>query len=203
VARLSARPAVVGAVVLAAGALLSGCSATNPITTSMAYAASDGVRTTLGELTAENLMLVAAAADGPAALQGALANNGDETLTVEISLGSTTERVRVGGHETVLIGGERGEDLVFTTPVGPGAIAEMTLATDAAGETTAPVPVLDGTLPEYADLVPEPEPTASPTADATEQPGAEATEPTETSETDEAAQGESDQPGGNTESAEG
>ncbi len=157
--RTSARPVAAGAVVLAA--LLSGCSATNPITTEVAYAASDGVRTTLGDLTAENLMLVAAAADEPGALQGALSNRGDEDLTVELGTTGGSERIRVEAGRTVLLGGSEGEDVVLPTPAPPGATADLTLSTAAAGETTVPVPVLDGTLPEYADLVPQPEPSAT------------------------------------------
>jgi hypothetical protein len=151
--RTSARPVAVGAVA-ALAAVLSGCSATNPITTEVAYSASDGVRASLGDLTAENLLLVAAAADSPGALQGALSNRGDEALTVEIATGSSTERIRVGSGETLLLGGTEGEDVVLEAPEAPGATAEMTLITDAAGSVAVQVPVLDGTLPEYAELVP-------------------------------------------------
>ncbi|WP_205693034.1 hypothetical protein [Cellulomonas sp. IC4_254] len=200
--RTSARPVVVGAV-LALAAALSGCSVTNEITTERPYSASDGVRATLGDLTAENLLIVAEAADAPGALQGALTNRGDDTLTVELSLEGSTERVRVESGATVLLGGGAGEggadgdqreEVVFDTAGAPGSTVELTLSTDAAGEQTVPVPVLDGTLPEYADLVPEivvesPEPTATETASAedttepgteqTAEPGAEATTGTE------------------------
>jgi hypothetical protein len=202
--RTSARPVVVGAVALVAAAVLSGCSATNPITTEMAYAASDGVRASLGDLTAENLLLVAAAADSPGALQGALTNRGDDALTVEISLDASSERIRVASGETVLLGGADGEEVVLDTPGAPGSTVEVTLSTAAAGEEVVPVPVLDGTLPEYADLVPEevvvvvPEPEA--TEAATESP---APTPTDTTGTDAAGgtttedEGTSEQSGGN------
>lgn len=191
--RPSARPVVVGAVALAVAAVLSGCSATNPITTEKPYAASDGVRATLGDLTAENLLLIAAEADGPAALQGALTNRGEDALTVELSTTGTGERIRVASGETVYLGGTQGEDVVLDTPVGPGAVTDLTLTTGPGGSETVPVPVLDGTLPEYADLVPEPEPTVEPTATATAEPGTEATEaPTE----DATAGGEGEQAGG-------
>ena len=179
--RTSARPVVVGAV-LALAAALSGCSVTNQITTEMPYAASDGVRATLGDLTAENLLLVAEAADAPAALQGALTNRGDDVLNVQLALGGATERVRVESGETVLLGGTSGEEIVFETAGAPGATVELTLSTGAAGDETVPVPVLDGTLPEYADLVPEvvvvepePLPTETASAEETTEPGADAT----------------------------
>jgi hypothetical protein len=179
--RTSARPVVVGAVALVAAAVLSGCSATNPITTEMAYAASDGVRATLGDLTAENLLLVAAAADTPGALQGALTNRGDEDLEVELDLDGDIALVPVAAGETVLLGGEDGEEVVLDTPGEPGSTVEMTLTTDAAGSETVPVPVLDGTLPEYADLVPEEVVVVIPEPEVTEsaQPA-----PTETTGTD-------------------
>jgi hypothetical protein len=197
--RTSARPVVVGAVALVAAAVLSGCSATNPITTEMAYAASDGVRATLGDLTAENLLLVAAAADTPGALQGALTNRGDDDLEVELELDGDVALVPVAAGETVLLGGEDGEEVVLDTPGEPGSTVEMTLTTDAAGSQTVPVPVLDGTLPEYADLVPEevvviPEPEVTESAQPT---------PEDTTGTDAAGgtttedEGTSEQPGGN------
>jgi hypothetical protein len=188
--RTSARPVAVGAAAVLA-AVLSGCSATNPITTEVAYSASDGVRASLGDLTAENLLLVAAAADSPGALQGALSNRGDEALTVEIATGSSTERIRVASGETLLLGGTEGEDVVLETPGAPGATTEMTLTTDDAGTVAVQVPVLDGTLPEYADLVPaEVTETAAPTGEATGPAGT--TEPSTTAEETTGAE----QPGG-------
>lgn len=168
--RTPARPVVVGAVALVAAAVLSGCSATNQITTEMAYAASDGVRATLGDLTAENLLLIAEAADTPAALQGALTNRGDDNLVVQIETGGGSERVSVTAGETVLLGGENGEEIVLDSAGAPGSTVEMTLSTTDAGSLTVQVPVLDGTLPEYADLVPEvvvevPEPAATETTE--------------------------------------
>lgn len=151
--RPSARPVAVGAVV-ALAAVLSGCSATNPITTEEPYSASDGVRATLGSVTAENLLVIAAEADGPGAVQGALTNRGDDAVTVDLVLGGDSEQLRLGAGETLLLGGTEGEELVLTTPAAPGAVADLTLRTAGDGEIAFQVPVLDGTLPEYADLVP-------------------------------------------------
>lgn len=164
--RTSARSAVVGAVVLAAA--LAGCSATNEITSQDAYSASDGVRAELGDLTGENLLIVAAAADEPGALQGGLTNRGDDPLTVTVS---TTEdssvTVRIPGNTTVLLGGDEGEEVVLDTPDAPGATTALTLSTGPGGSTTLQVPVLNGTLPEYADLIPTAEPTRGADDDGT------------------------------------
>ncbi|QZN86080.1 hypothetical protein [Cellulomonas sp. C5510] len=151
--RTSTRPVLAGAVVVLAAAL-TGCSATNEITSMDAYSASDGVRATLGTVTAENLLLVAADADAPGALQGALSNRGDDGVTVTVALGEESARVWLPAGDTVLLGGSDGDEVVLTTPAAPGAVADVTLSTGTDGEVGVPVPVLDGTLPEYADLVP-------------------------------------------------
>lgn len=166
--RSSVRPVVLGAVVLAA--VLSGCSVTNQITTEEQYAASDGVRATLGDVTAENLLLIAEAADAPGALQGAFTNRGDEAVTVEVATTGSAERVRVAAGETVLLGGQDGEEVVLDTPAPPGATTEVTLSTGAGGTETVQVPVLDGTLPEYEGLAPTPEPEPEMTTQSTEEP---------------------------------
>jgi hypothetical protein len=167
----------VAAVVALAATGLAGCSATNTITTQKPYSASDGVRDELGDLTLENMLVIAGAADETGALQGALTNRGDDTLTVTIALPDGTEitsqPVRAGA--TVLLGGDAGEEVTFTSPDAPGAFTDLTVSTGQGGSQTLAVPVLDGTLPEYATLVPTtaPTPTATPTASATPTPTAE------------------------------
>ncbi|GIG23997.1 hypothetical protein [Cellulomonas denverensis] len=151
------RASAVAAVALAAA--LSGCSVTNQITSQMEYDASDGVGAALGDISAENLVLIAAAADQPGALQGALSNRGDQATVVELTVGDDSATLRIPAGETVLLGGTEGEEVILVTPDAPGATTELTLSTATAGTETLPVPVLDGTLPEYTDLVPEPEDT--------------------------------------------
>ncbi|HEY0186839.1 MAG TPA: hypothetical protein VGC67_05070 [Cellulomonas sp.] len=159
--RRTRRPSTVtvGALV-PAGALalvltLSGCSATNPIQTAQEYSASDGVGAELGDITAENLLVVAGGADEPGALQGALTNRGSDAVTVTVATtdDSSTE-IRVPAGETVLLGGTQGTDVVLTTPDAPGAVTALTLSSGPGGSRSVEIPVLDGTLPEYADLVP-------------------------------------------------
>ncbi|MGW6130081.1 hypothetical protein ACWFNE_08660 [Cellulomonas sp. NPDC055163] len=150
------------------GAGLAGCSATNPITTQRPYAASDGVRATLGDLTAENLLVLTSGAGEPASLQGAVSNDGAEALEVTFALEDGTEvgTVEVGPGDGVLLGGTDGEQLLFTSVDVPGATTDVTITTATGGSETIAVPVLDGTLPEYADHVPTalPTPTTSPSA---------------------------------------
>ena len=99
----------------------------------------------------QNLMIIAAAEGAPGALQGGVVNNGAEPASVAI--GDVIVEVPAGA--TVLLGGSTGDKLVIDqTTVAPGANAQLTVGLDGATGETVFVPVLDGTLPEYADLVP-------------------------------------------------
>lgn len=153
-------------VVALVGAGLAGCSATNPVTTALDYSASDGVRAELGDLTAENLLIISSAQGEPGALQGALTNNGASDLTVEVGpQDGDTVSVIVPTGSTVLLGGSQGETVTLTTTVPPGAVEALTLETSVGADTVS-VPVLDGTLSEYSGLVPTatPTPSSTPTA---------------------------------------
>ncbi|HEX5331980.1 MAG TPA: hypothetical protein VFW79_04990 [Cellulomonas sp.] len=150
------RLAAAGVVALA-GLALAGCSATNEITTAKAYSASDGVRAVLGDITAENLIVLTSAQGAPAALQGAFTNRGTAAITVSITSGTVAiGTVRVDPATTVLVGGDTGKKITFTADNAPGGVTPLTLATGPGGSLTVSVPVLDGTLPEYATLVPTP-----------------------------------------------
>lgn len=147
------RPHALAAVVLAVA--LSGCSATNQITTQVQYDASDGIGATLGQVSAQNLLLVAAGADQPGAVQGALSNRGERAEVVTLSVGESDAEVEVGPGATVLLGGENGEQVLLAAPDAPGATTDLTISTAAGGSQSLRVPVLDGTLPEYTGLVPD------------------------------------------------
>jgi hypothetical protein len=152
------RLAAAGVVALV-GVALTGCSATNEITTSKAYSASAGVRAQLGDVTAENLLVLASAKGAPAALQGAVTNRGKAAVTVSLTAGAVAiGTVRVNPAETVLLGGDTGKSITFAVADAPGAVTPLTLATGPGGTLTVSVPVLDGTLPEYATLIPTPTP---------------------------------------------
>ena len=148
--------AAAGAIALV-GAFLVGCSATNEITTSKPYSPSDGVRGQLGDVTAANLLVLTSAQGSTAALQGALTNRGTVPVTVSLtSDGSPIGTVRLDAAQTVLLGGSQGTTLTFRSSHAPGALDSVTMATGPGGTLTVSVPVLDGTLPEYAAFVPTP-----------------------------------------------
>jgi len=163
----SPRPRTLRAAALAAGVavvglVLAGCSATNPITTEDPYGASDGVRMTLGDVRGSNRRVVSEAKGEPGSLLGGLINNSTEDRVVTVSAGDTTEKIELGPKETVLLGGgdapEDGQaSVVFeSVDVPPGAVLVVTFSTPEDGSVTANLPVLDGSLPEYATAVPTP-----------------------------------------------
>lgn len=137
------------AVPMGAALALSACS---PIQSLEPYAASDGVRTVINDdVIVENLMIVSAEEGAPGALQGGIRNDGDAT---SVSIGDLTIPVDAG--ETLLLGGEKGIDVtIAVVNVRPGASLPLEITIDGFDPQEVPVPVLDGTLSEYADLVPD------------------------------------------------
>lgn len=135
---------------------LSACSTTNPMTTTDSYAAADGVDVELGDLRIGNLLVLASAQDGDGTVLAALSNDGTADIEVTIGLadGEGTA-VTVPGGQTVVVG-PQGETPVEldAVPAAPGALVALTISSDQGGSTTEQVPVLDGTFPQYTDLVP-------------------------------------------------
>ena len=155
---LRAAALVVGVAV--AGLTLAGCSATNPITTQDEYSSSDGVRFTLGDVRGSNLHVLVAAQGDPGTLQGGLINESNEDRSVTLAIDDEETTVELGPKETVLLGVSDAEEEGFAevtfpaieTP--PGGLVTVTISTPEDGSIDVQVPVLDGTLPEYASQVP-------------------------------------------------
>lgn len=146
---------------LAAAATLAGAlaaSACSPITTTLSYAPSDGIQVELDErVRALNLLVVTRAEGQPGALVGAVANHTTEAIELALTLdGARSEvdlPVEAGG--TALLGtGAGAVSILFDriqTP--PGGTVPLTLALDGRAPRTIQVPVLDGTLEEYAQVL--------------------------------------------------
>lgn len=155
---LRAAALVVGVAV--AGLTLAGCSATNQITTEDVYSASDGVRFELGDVRGSNLHVLVAAEGDPGTLQGGLINDGTEDRSVTLAIGDDETVVELGPKETVLLGvadaeGEGYAEVTFpAVDAPPGGLVPVTISTPEDGSIVQQVPVLDGTLPEYASQVP-------------------------------------------------
>lgn len=161
------RPALALASVLVVPALLAGCSATNPVTTAMNYDASDGVSASVGDVRLLNL-LVASNGDGePGAVLGAVSNEGEDARVAIAVAGGEPQAFPVDAGQVVLLGsaatgGEEGAAGGQTTEeveleavdVPAGALLELEITTDLGGTRTVSVPVVDGSLPPYEDLVP-------------------------------------------------
>ncbi|WP_225755129.1 hypothetical protein [Actinotalea sp. Marseille-Q4924] len=150
---------------LAAGALLAtsalvtaGCSATNPITTDIAYPPSHGLPVDISETAGlVNLMVLTAEEGGTGALYGAAWNDNTVPVDVTVALpdGTVLARVTVPAGGTVTLGSDQEVQIaVPEVPVRPGAVMQLLVGTDRGGQVVTPVPVLDGTLPPYDPLVP-------------------------------------------------
>ena len=81
---------------------------------------------------------------------------GTQDASVVLTVGgeqSGSIDVPAGG--TVNLGPDADESVDLAAVPGiPGSKLEVTVTSDVSGAATVQVPVLDGTLPEYADLVP-------------------------------------------------
>jgi hypothetical protein len=149
------RPFAVVVLALAAFGVVAGCSETNPIQTDRPYSASDGVRVTLGDVRAENLLAVTSAAGAPGALSGALVNSGSADAPVTVTVGDSSEKITVPAHGHVYFG--TGSHVGTNVPVptvsaAPGALLGVTLSTPQAGTVHVLVPVLDSANPQYTGV---------------------------------------------------
>ncbi|HWS58705.1 MAG TPA: hypothetical protein VN257_09205 [Actinotalea sp.] len=141
--------------VLGLSLALAGCSATNEITTDADYDASDGVGLELGEVELTNILVVTATEGSPGTVLGAVTNRGGSATDVTIGLVDQAGTVlAVPAGATVLLGPDGEAVELDAVPAPPGALVTLAVDSDEGGSTTLQVPVLDGTLPEYADLVP-------------------------------------------------
>ena len=147
------RLAVGGAV---AALALTGCSVANPITTHRDYAASDGVILDVGDVRLGNAIVLTSAEGAAGTLVGYVSNRADDEVEVSIRVADAdTTTFRVPGGRTVRLGPDADEAVdVAAVPAAPGSKVEVTLGSGRDGEVTDVVPVMDGTLEEYADLVP-------------------------------------------------
>jgi len=139
-------------VALASAATLSACTNTQ---TDKPYQPSDGIDVVVGDVKGINLLVLSGAKGDPGRLLGSFYNSGSDSATVTVGPeGVSAATVSVDPSSTTQLGTEGTDDVVFdTTDVAPGAVLPVTVGVGDASETVS-VPVLDGTLPEYATLVP-------------------------------------------------
>ena len=187
--RAPVRPRALAGAGLAAvlASATAGCSAMSPATITTPYAASDGVNVDLSDdVGLRNFLVVAPEEGGQGAVVGAVVNDGDRSVTVQLTadLGESTQpyltEITVPANSQVLVApGEKQEMVVKDIPAEPGGVIRMTAASASTGSDEFPVPVLppEG---EYADLTAPPttEP-PTPTETATESATGTTEEPTD------------------------
>ena len=149
---------------------LAGCSAVSPITSKQPYNASDGVRAELGsDLVAQNLLVISAAQGEPGALIGGMTNKGSEDASVTLAAdGASDAMIEVPAGTTVLFGSDNDAALELDqVSVAPGGVLPVTISTPSGGIEKLSIPVLDGSIPPYEDLIPAPAPVSTPSPTAT------------------------------------
>jgi len=132
------------------------CNMASPVASLQMYAPSDGSQVDLGDLKARNLIYFVDN-EGHFGFFGAFANSSSKEI--DFNLGFTDaagekifQQYSVGGFQVVNIGYQDQPALKIDLGEPAGSLVEITITSDA-GTEYVKVPVLDGTLPEYRDLV--------------------------------------------------
>lgn len=153
---------------------VTGCGFVNAQQTTHQYAASDGIKADLGALQLRNILIVASGENEPGRVIGAVFNtsSSDATLTMSGANGAQTE-IPVRANSEVFLNDSADAAILSTAGAIPGGLTPVTIRTGS-DSATVNVPVLDGTLPEYAQYLPTtPSPTATPTSTSTESAAAD------------------------------
>lgn len=175
------RARIAATVVLAASLLLSttACTFLSPQSTLKKYDPSDGVGTAIGQVKVRNALLLTK--DGQeASFLVNLINDGQTTVNVLIQYNGTTPdgstgkvdtRVQLDPGAVKTFGSSDTRQLIFNgIDTKPGALFPVFVQYGSETGQQLLVPVLDGTLDEYATLMPSPSPTSTPTVAPTVAP---------------------------------
>lgn len=161
VVSLAPRPAhraLVAPLLAVLGLVLAGCTYVAPMDTTRSMNPGDGLNITLGpDVSVSSLLVVTKAEGDPGVLVARVVNVGSEAATVSISGSGVDEQVDVPANRTASIGGVvKGSQEVVIDSVdqAPGKLIPLTLSSGA-GERKVQVPVLDGTLEQYAPYLRE------------------------------------------------
>lgn len=150
--RLVATVAVSAAVVFGA----TGCTFITHQATTNAYPASDGVNveTTGGPVEVRNAMVIATDDGSAGNLVAAFINPTDTDADLTIGVAGDELVIPVPAGESISLGANEDPLLIENLDVMPGATVEIYFSSGEAGSTNE-IPVLDGTLEYYTDLVPD------------------------------------------------
>ena len=159
---------------LAVAGILTACAPHGTPMTQVAYDASDGVRTTVGDVSLLNLIVFTEdGEDGN--LTGTVTNRGDDDLELTFQYESAGDKVNVTlevpARETFQLGRDEGQLLLPAIDTAPGALFALYVQYGSTPGKQVQVPVLDTRLiPEYDGLLPTPTPTPTPTETAEPEP---------------------------------
>lgn len=172
--RLVASAALTAVVLLGA----TGCTFISPQATTIEYSPSDGVNVSdeNGPIDVRNAFVVASEDGSVGNFIGAIVNPTQESATLSFGIeGMDPLKVTVPAGETVSLGADADPLRIVDLDTIPGATVEMHFQSGDSTGVKSQIPVLDGTLPYYADLVPDtaettPSPTPTPSDTAAPAP---------------------------------
>jgi hypothetical protein len=150
---------------------VTGCGFVNAQQTTHQYSASDGIKADLGSLQLRNILIVASGENQPGRVIGAVFNtsSSDATLTMSGANGAQTE-IPVKANSQTYLNDTTDAAILSTAGVIPGGLTPITIRSGS-DSATVNVPVVDGTLPEYAKYLPStPTPTATSTSTSSATP---------------------------------
>ncbi|WP_309068753.1 DNA modification methylase [Microbacterium sp.] len=146
-----------GAVVLLSA---TGCASLTHQATTIPYSPSDGVNVPAPEsggapVQIRNAVIIADAQGEDGNLAAALVNATDQSATLNLEWGEETATVRVPAGETISLGSQDDEPLLLEgIDTEAGATLSVYFQSGDTEGVIAEVPVLDGCLEHFADLVP-------------------------------------------------
>lgn len=147
--------------------LTAGCNFISPQTTTEHYDASDGFSTTVGDVELRNAIVFTDNGDS-ASLSVTLLNTSDTAQKVNFqysSLGSTeTTSVEVPASTSISRGTQDGDPQILLSGIGkqPGTLMKIFIQAGSKTGKNFNIPVLDGSFPQYATLLPSPTPSSLP-----------------------------------------
>ncbi|MDI6943872.1 DNA modification methylase [Microbacterium barkeri] len=152
--RALASAALAGLVILGA----TGCQAITSQATTIKYSASDGVNVPDAEgapVEIRNAVIIADEEGDQGNLAAALVNRTDSAATLTLEWGDERETVRIPAESVVSLGTEETEPLLLDAIDSPaGSTLPVYFQSGDAEGVLTEVPVLDGCLEQFADLVP-------------------------------------------------
>lgn len=187
------RFAAAAAVTAVAAGALSGCMMITPQETIASVSPAGGTNGQVGDVQIRNVLVLAGGDGQIGTMIGVLSNTGDAPATVTLQYDTTagTESTQVsvpangvlslrpnpGTQTTTQVTTDARAVRLTDVDLTPGALFPVGFSTSGADPVSLRVPVLNGSLPRYASLVPTP--TASPTPEDTSTSGLESPQPSD------------------------